>query len=583
MRRALLLCLISFSSLAQQPSRDLRNEPVAPASALGDRGTRWAVVVGISTYRYLPPGAQLHFAHRDAQEFAAFLRGPAGGGFPADHVRLLTNEEATLAQIRSALDTWLAGMTRPSDVVYLFFAGHGVLDNNDDGYFVAHDSDPQNLHATALSFQELDTTISTRLNARLVVLIADACHAGRLGWSSYAPDAPNRAAEPLARIGQGDRSFLKLLASRPSEQSFEDPEWKGGHGVFTQALLEGWNGDADADHDGVVRVSETIDYVSRRVPELTSARQHPRVAGTFDARVAMALSRQTAAPPAVTLTVSGFFLQLKARLEAGRVLEPDGAWDYYRGHTFAAAEAPLARAMVTGALEELGQACVIDYVQSTSTGLKRAMLQTSVDAFDRLRLLRPQDKGLEVRQLFCRGRLRIAEQRFAEAVPALESAIRLDPRFACAFNALGVALDHINRRAEARRAFETAAKLTPEWGLPQFQIAGQLLAAGERAEAVAFLERAVAFNPRSVTSRWNLVHVNRLLGRTGEVERQAAALLKVEPDYAPAYLELGLAYEAAGNRIKAADAYDAYVALAQNYVGTPAVRERAEKLRGRRP
>src|SRR5207253_5296516 len=165
------------------------------------------------------------------------------------------DEQATLAQVRAALHTWLVASAGPRDVVYFYFAGHGVLDDHDDGYFVSHDADPQNLHATALPFQEVDSVLSTRLRAALVVMIADACHAGRLGWSSYAASEPSRAAEPLARIGQGDRSFLKLLASRPSEQSYEDEKWNGGHGVFTHTLLEGLGGPADGDHDEIGRAT----------------------------------------------------------------------------------------------------------------------------------------------------------------------------------------------------------------------------------------------------------------------------------------------------------------------------------------
>ncbi len=565
---------------------------------------------------------------------------------PAANVRLLTDEQATLAQVRSALDGWLVQSAQPNDIVYVFFAGHGVLDDHDDGYFVAHDSDPQNLHATALSFQEVDVALSNRIKAGQVVLIADACHAGRLGWSSYAPGIPSRAADSLARIGRSDHSLLKLLATRPSEQSFEDPSWNGGHGVFTGALLDGLNGDADGDGDGMIRAAEAIDYVSRRVAELTDARQHPRVAGTFDARTPLALSARTVAAvvrlfsldvagparssiyidnvfqgrirPAGTLQVQalrpgphavsadfpdgstiegsimlpeaaarvtvspprpGPLAQLKARVQAGRVLDPDGAWEFYRSHAFAANEGPAALALVGGALEEMGQACVGDYVQSPSSGLKRAMLQRAVDAFDKLRVLRPNDAGLEVRQQFCQGRSLIAEERFAEAVVTLEKTIQKDPGFACSYNALGVALSRINRPAEAKRAFENAARLTPEWALPPFQIASQLLAAGETAKALPYLEKAVSFNPRSVGTRWTLLHANRLAGRTNDLERQAAELIRLDPNYAPTYLEMGLAYEAARNYTKAVESYNAYVLLAQNYVGTATVRERADKLR----
>lgn len=502
MAKGFLLVLLTALCVAQD-RRDLRIEAASRLNPLRDSGARWAVIVGISSYQHLPPGAQLRFAHRDAAQFSAFLRSTAGGAIPGDHIRILTDEHATLAQIRAALHVWLVASAGPQDVVYFYFAGHGVLDDHDDGYFVTHDADPQNLHATALSFQEVDEALSTRLRAALVVVIADACHTGRLGWSSYSAIAPSRAAEPLARIGQGDRSFLKLLASRPIERSYEDEKWNGGHGVFTHVLLEGLSGQADSDGDRVIRASEAIEYVSRRVPELTDSQQHPRVAGTFDGRLALASSELPPAPPrAVTLDVAGpagsgvyvdnvfrgairaaGFLrvdalapgphafsadfpdgsslngavtlpeapsrvaiappgasplaQLRARVNAGRVLEVNGAWEFYRSQPFTGPDGAAAQALMAGALEEYGQACVADYVQSTATGLKRAMLQRALDAFDRLQTMRPNEPSIETRKLFCRGRLLIAETRFAEAVVVLEESLKRDSRFACAYNALG--------------------------------------------------------------------------------------------------------------------------------------------------
>ena len=58
-------------------------------------------------------------------------------------------------------------------------------------------------------------------------------------------------------------------------------------------------------------------------------------------------------------------------------------------------------------------------------------------------------------------------------------------------NALGVALLRLNRPQEARTAFETAARLAPEWSLPLFQIAQQLVSAGNPAGAIPYLEKAV--------------------------------------------------------------------------------------------
>ena len=389
------------------------------------------------------------------------------------------------------------------------------------------------------------------------------------GWAGPAipPAPPSRAAEPLARIGQGDRSFLKLLASRPSERSFEDGQWNGGHGVFTHSLLEGLNGQADADGDGVIRASEAIDYVSRRVPELTGMQQHPRVAGTFDARLALASSEmRAAAPRAFPLDVSGPagssvyidnvfrgairaggslrvdalapgphgfsadfpngsslngavtlpeaparvaiappapspLAQLRARINAGRVMEPNGAWEFYRSQTFAGPERAAAEALMAGSLEEYGQACVSDYVQSTATGLKRAMLQRAVDAFDRLQTMRPSDPSIETRKLFCRGRLLIADSRFAEvgggarAIVEARSAVRL--RVQCARRGARAAS---TGSKESRQAFETAAKLTPEWGLPPFQIAQQLVTSGTPARRCRIWKRRSA----TIRGRWSI-------------------------------------------------------------------------------
>lgn len=139
----------------------------------------------------------------------------------------------------------------------------------------------------------------------------------------------------------------------------------------------------------------------------------------------------------------------------------------------------------------------------------------------------------------------------------------------------------LNRNKEARQAFDMAAKLTPEWALPPFQIASQYIAAGDLKRAQPYLEKAVAYNPRSVGTRWSLLHVDRLLRQMTEVERQAAELIRLDPSYAPTYLELAQAYEMARNIPKAVEAYDAYTLLAPNFADTNAVRVHADRLRGR--
>ena len=56
-----------------------------------------------------------------------------------------------------------------------------------------------------------------------------------------------------------------------------------------------------------------------------------------------------------------------------------------------------------GALEETGQDCVSDYVQSTTNALKRPMFLRAAEAFTALRTLRPSDPSLEAKAAILPG------------------------------------------------------------------------------------------------------------------------------------------------------------------------------------
>ena len=87
--------------------------------------------------------------------------------------------------------------------------------------------------------------------------------------------------------------ILVLAAASDEEPSQESGAW--GHGAFTKTLLEALDGAADMGRtaagdatnaerpDGVVSLDEVVDYVLRKVPEMTlvdddeSTAQHPTV------------------------------------------------------------------------------------------------------------------------------------------------------------------------------------------------------------------------------------------------------------------------------------------------------------------
>ncbi len=104
----------------------------APAHALTlSPSTTRAVVVGISTQQdsLLPA---LSANHQNAEVFAAFLRSREGGLLPADHVQLLTGEQATMASFTAAIG-WLEEESQLGDQITLYFAGNARLLKSDDG------------------------------------------------------------------------------------------------------------------------------------------------------------------------------------------------------------------------------------------------------------------------------------------------------------------------------------------------------------------------------------------------------------------------------------------------------------------
>jgi tetratricopeptide (TPR) repeat protein len=562
---------------APQPqTRDLKLEVVKAGETPDKKGAVRAVVVGISSYKFLPEKVQLRFAHRDAEEFSAFLKSVPGGAVPEQNLQVLTNEKATLANVRNALTNWLPKVTQPNDVVYLFFAGHGTVENGTDGYFVAHDSDPQNLYATALAFEEVEALLRNKLRARHVIVIADACHSGQIGWVDSKIESSKGINDRIENLAKGDRSVLHLLAARGDEQSFEDERWGGGHGVFSYSLLQGLRGHAERDGDQFVRASELIEYVSRAVENETRAQQHPRVAGSFEPALAMALvgnrSVLSEAPP------PSWGPQIDALISKGKVLGEGSAVDLLAKVPQNHPERAYSELRVYAALEELGQRGVSDYVDSNSPGLKVSLLEQSAAAYRKLRELRGDSPVLESKQLFAEGRAKLLSGDPESAVPLLERAVKLDPKTACPVNALGVAYERTGNTDKAMDMFRKAAKLTPNWSLPRYQIALRYQAQNLLIDAERELESAVRLQPRSLQARWMLMRVYRLRGKLADAEKEGRTLISMAPLYAPAYVEIGQVYDLAGQIGPAAEAYNNYVQLAPNYVDSMAVRRRAGEL-----
>ena len=247
---------------------------------------RWAVVIGVGKYESadIP---DLEFAGADARAVYEFLTSSAAGPFEEDHVRFLTDKQATGEAMRDALFVFLQ-QADWDDLVFIYYAGHGAPDPNrpDNLYLLPTDSDLDALASTAFPMWDVKTALRRQIAAERVIVVADACHsAGTADGDVVGGAEGNAIAGGFAQLFSPSRRLM-MTAADTNEFSLEDARW-GGHGVFTHFLLDGLRGNGDTNADGVVTFSEIFDYVSKNVISATEGRQNPQRSGFGDVPLAV--------------------------------------------------------------------------------------------------------------------------------------------------------------------------------------------------------------------------------------------------------------------------------------------------------
>jgi tetratricopeptide (TPR) repeat protein len=293
----LVSSLIAFTVFAQsnKKERDLKFEkddlkqPPAASAGVPSIPRSYALIIGIAAYEKLPEKAQLQYSERDAESMYSILISPEGGNFKAENVRKLVGPRATLANVRREIEDWLPKVARDDDRVLIYFAGHGFV-HNGKGYLAPYDIDLKDIAGTGYAMETLGEVVGRRIKAKWKVLLTDSCHSG-----SITPVADTAAINSTL---QGlDRSLFSLTASRDREQSFESPDWGGGHGIFTYYVVKGLEGSADESRDGVVTADELGEYVRREVRSATSGKQNPTSErGSYDSSMLLAYVPSGAAP-----------------------------------------------------------------------------------------------------------------------------------------------------------------------------------------------------------------------------------------------------------------------------------------------
>ncbi|MBI3136181.1 MAG: caspase family protein [Bacteroidetes bacterium] len=256
-------------------------------------------LITIGTSEYKDSRYNLNYAVKDAQDLVTLLAANANGIYNSVKTKSLLNEEVTTTNVE-ALKTFLS-TSKPDDVVMVFVAGHGVLDNNFDYYFGTHDMDFSNPSVKGLAYDKLEGILDG-IKANKKILIMDTCHSGEIDKEDVffvEVTEEQESTEDISFRAVGDAVEQKETGATPSrlvgelfndlrrgtgstvissaggaEFAMESDQWR--NGLFTYCLLNGLQSrTADLNGDGSIMLLELQEYVVTKVSSLSNGKQIP--------------------------------------------------------------------------------------------------------------------------------------------------------------------------------------------------------------------------------------------------------------------------------------------------------------------
>ena len=398
----------------------------------------WAVVIGIDDYAKWP---KLKHAVHDAEDVRKTLVERLG--FDASKVILLKNGEATRNKILNTFHEQFGdGKLQRNDRLFVFYAGHGatrqLASGREVGYIVPVDADPKDTATDAISMSEVQN-IAESLSAKHVFFVMDACYSGlgltRGGAGNYLRDNAKRTARQMLTAGGADQ-----------EVADDGPE---GHSVFTWTLLQGLNGKADLNGDGLITATELAAYVAPAVASVsTQTPSFGSLPGSQGGDFVFEMPAQTEFISADTSQLGGAAIALNAKIDAAGPTVQPGA---------------------PGRPAQVAAVVVKDLAGKDQTLKTVAMVAPSV----RQAAQQANDRGL----------LAYKEKRYAEAEAGFTEALKLRPDFALAANNLGFVYLKQSRFAEAARWFENTIQLDPSRAIAYLNLGDARAGSGETEQA----------------------------------------------------------------------------------------------------
>lgn len=542
------------------------------------KGRAFALVAGISDYQ----DAQikdLRYAHKDAKVFADFLRSKAGGSLDSQHIRLLTNEQATLAGLQAGFN-WLLKKAKKGDRVIVYFSGHGDVETvnaHEKGYLLAYDTPKNNYRLNAVDLNDFNEHLIAKLSNEGVqlIIITDACHAGALAGGKGGKEAT--ASELMKRYA----NEVKIMSCQPYEESQESSKWGNGRGVFSYYLVDGLKGRADEDRDQTVDLYELEIFLQDRIRNATNKKQHPDVFGgrkeasIFVVDDATAASMKAVEKQEIQLAFETEVMekvasesaymqyeQFKAALRAGDLLFPhdqSAAFFYdalYADTSFKPYVGLVAERLATALLDSVQQALnaylntdpnelAMRYQYDQKYARFPRYLHKAADIFTDKDSRYQKTKAKECYFEGLSLRLR-AEQiggndsLYRLALAQQHNALKLEDRAAYIHNEIGWLLLEQDSIDAGVRHLQKAVEISPQWAIPYNNLGVAFDEMDSLQRAMFYYQQAIRLKPDFGSVYTNLIYLYDRLSLPDSAEMMCQKAIAINPADKKAYYNYGV-------------------------------------------
>ena len=196
-----------------------------------------------------------------------------------DQISLLIDEHALKQNILRSMERIYA-QADSNDIVIFYFSGHGsqtgLLPYDWDGVY-------NNLYHSEIK------KIFDRCLAKGKICIVDACHSGSLLNRARSAELSDILESYYTAFSSTTGGIALMMSSMSNETSIEIARVR--QGVFSFYVINGLIGQADANGNRIITISELYEYVAQNVKKYTRNRQNPVLSGNFDKNLPIGVVR----------------------------------------------------------------------------------------------------------------------------------------------------------------------------------------------------------------------------------------------------------------------------------------------------